>query len=174
MENKFLKKYQFKRKLDSNYFRSIDHHFDKVVCYYCLLPLGEGRRIDMTCSPECQKQLDLRSSDGLLRHEIITTQGLICSMCGVNGESLRVALRIYKRSNSDQQYQKRLQELKVPLSRVSRPCNLIDVDHIIPVSKGGGAGIEGDIRANCQPLCLYCHDLKDNKKPLKGRTLDNF
>lgn len=84
----------------------------------------------------------------------------ICQTCGVNVESLFISLRILKKSNS-LEYKNKLKELCIPEHRTGKISRLLDCDHIIPISKGGGAGIPIDYLLNLQAICLHCHHQKN-------------
>jgi 5-methylcytosine-specific restriction endonuclease McrA len=170
-ENPYLSKYKYKRKLDSHYFHLVDTKFpEKNVCYFCLTVQTDDD--NMICKTYCKEQIEFRISHKLIRDEILARDNYTCQQCGVEEKSLHTALEILRKSNKKLWKLKRA-ELKIPDKRVG--C-LLDVDHIIPVTRGGGAGIGGDIRLNLQTLCLYDHFHKDyylngpTAKPPKLKT----
>ncbi len=169
--NPYLEGYRFKRKLDLNYFRLIDQKFPKKnVCYFCLTPkLKNG---SMGCTDHCNQQLEFRKGHKPIRDFILIRDNFTCQLCGVTEESLSKALKILKRTNRHQWKAKR-EELKIPDKRIGL---LMDIDHIIPISEGGGAGMIGNLTFNLRTLCLLCHfhvHQKDKPviaKPSKPKT----
>lgn len=177
--NPFLAKYVYKRKLDHTYFETIDQWFpDKNVCYFCLTYLDSNANIH--CETVCKDQLRLRSEHRAMRNEILIRDNYTCQTCGVSEKLLSKALDILKKANRKLWRLKR-EEIRVPDKRTGI---LLDVDHVIPISQGGGAGMRGDIRTNLRTLCLLCHynthetqdkpvatDLEHSKPKRKNRKI---
>jgi len=171
--NPYLESYKFKRKLDTNYFRLIDQKFpEKNVCYFCLTVEGTDASID--CKIYCKQQLEFRNGHKPIRDAVLERDNFTCQMCGVEERYLSQALKILKKTNK-KLWKLKLEELHIPEKRAG--C-LLDMDHILPVSKGGGAGIDIDIRLNLWILCIFCHFHKDyclngpTVKPAKSKTKD--
>ena len=173
-DNPYLKPYLFKRELDGNYFRLIaKKHPNFVVCYFCLTPKEANGK--MCCSEECNVQLTYRSGHKIIRQVILERDNRTCQICGVREESLVKSLNLLKKV-SKKLWRLKLQELKIPDKRID---NYMDVDHILPISKGGGAGYVGDIRTNLRVVCIYCHFHKtqaendeENFKHSRSKTED--
>ena len=155
-DNPYLEAYKFKRKLGPNYFRLIDQKFpQKNVCLFCLTP--KHKNANIACSEQCKKQLEFRSGHKLMRDTVLARDKFCCQLCGVSEASLAKALNILKKSNRKLWALKR-EELRIPKKRIGI---LLDADHILPISKGGGSGMIGDILTNIWSLCLSCHYFKD-------------
>lgn len=112
------------------------------------------------CSDYCRRQLDIRSSAGLLRITVLERDNLRCQTCGVSSIELYKALKIQKKLDYNR-YFKLLCLLQIQERRTGSPENLLDIDHILACRDGGGAGIEGNLLDNVELICLFCHYIRN-------------
>lgn len=147
----------------------------KKACAWCLTPL-KGRQYKW-CSAPCSQMAwawaNPQKEAGL--HVLLARQNFTCSACDFDYMPYVVDALRYINKNGIQidpstiktQIHERLTKIlkyKVPYDR------LPEVDHILPVSKGGqGIGFE-----NHQALCYTCHKIKtrlDNSGPRAKKTV---
>lgn len=88
----------------------------------------------------------------------------VCALCGVDtrAQAERVAAqfgcsrrtRVPDDLDAERLFLQELERLRIPLSRWRNGLgNLWDMDHVVPVAKGGGScGLD-----NLRTLCLACH-----------------
>jgi 5-methylcytosine-specific restriction endonuclease McrA len=157
--NLAIRLFKHKRILDKSFF--LRHDYSK--CAFCYKELTYPQVF--TCSFNCQQQIDLRSCASLLRKEVLKRDKFFCQACGVNLSSVYKALRIIAKA-LPKELDDVLRRLWIPRDRIGRAP--ADADHILPVSLGGGAGVEGDILDNLQTLCLICHSEKGREDHLNA------
>lgn len=118
----------------------------KNLCRYCNGVVTPPRR--SFCSKECVHEWSIRSSTSYARSCARRRDKGICAICKLDTTKLRKELN---RLPTAERYV-RAAELGIPKHRAYRK-SLWDLDHIIPVSEGGGScGLE-----NLRTLCLPCH-----------------
>lgn len=136
------------------------------------------------CSDECVHEYQIRSNAAYAREEVRKRDGGVCAKCGCDTVALarrlaRLRTRLKQKRNanydysggrtalSDRGYTRRCERvgrwIRIAESRWSAPW---DMDHILPVSEGGGTcGLE-----NLRTLCVPCH--LDETAELRRRLSD--
>jgi 5-methylcytosine-specific restriction endonuclease McrA len=133
------------------------------LCRVCLQPVGTGRRT--TCSAECADRLRVLCFWNVQRRRAEKRDQGVCQMCGFDMWRVR---RIVRSSLPVHQ----------PWGRYSGPCEHVmdracikwlqdrigswtpEIDHIVPVCRGGGVRPDmtvAEVLANLRTLCHDCH-----------------
>ena len=162
--------FNYKRLLGTEFFARIPEKGMNgyKLCYFCNKQEVYNPK-SFACSIECQYELDIRTNWGFARDEVFKRDKGICQICKLDCDILKDILL-----NCDSKQRTRIfDKLDVPKKR--RKHRLWDIDHIKPVSSGGGgknAGLD-----NLRTLCIWCHQevtLEYNKKRNKElRRLEN-
>lgn len=148
------------------------------LCRWCQKEVPPKRKT--VCSSECENELNIRTSSSYARRQVRKRDKHVCSNCGVNTDRLRKVIiklcdRFYIRQTGKEPYnthevRKKYEKqfdgfLKYFLDKYKwfkYSGHLWEMDHIVPVYKGGGScGLD-----NLTTLCLGCHKEK-TKKDLK-------
>lgn len=128
------------------------------LCRYCSAIVQPPRRT--FCSAVCVHEWKIRSHSGYARGCVRKRDRSICQLCK------RDCLALRKKLNT-MPGPERMEEaarLGIPKHRAYRK-SLWDVDHIIPVSEGGGScGLE-----NLQTLCWKCHQEKTKQDAIRRK-----
>ena len=120
-------------------------------CRWCGKGVKPPRRT--LCSPECAKEIRIRSCHKFMKQEVYKRDKGICKICNVDTKVIaRKALNLELEEKKIF-----LQNYNIPLSRKiwkrKFGGGLWDADHILPVKNGGGCcGLE-----NLRTLCISCH-----------------
>ena len=115
------------------------------LCRYCHKDVLPPRRT--LCSKECAHQWNIITNWNYAKKAVYYRDHGICAVCKM--DCIKV-LRDLKKLPKDQRF-KQAELLGIPLKMMGR--KLYDVDHIVPVYKGGGcANLSG-----LQTLCWKCH-----------------
>ena len=139
--------------LEKNKFRRFCNSYmmpkpEKGHCKWCGGKLPQQQRV--WCCDECQNEAYIRF--GYLREVWLRDKG-ICAICGIDTSWLQSCVKEIK------EIQRRFRH--VPFSQFKKDLGpwfthnrcLYEMDHILPVSRGGGlCGLE-----NYRTLCLRCH-----------------
>ena len=121
-------------------------------CRWCDGPVAPPRRT--FCSAACVHEHKLRSIPNYMRGCVYRRDRGICGICGVSTVLVGRAIRAAE-TKAEEQRLRRL--FGVPPKRKlwcrKNGGAVFDVDHIVPVAKGGGlAGLD-----NLRTLCPSCH-----------------
>jgi hypothetical protein len=133
--------------------RKRDGRADWKICLWCG-SLCEGH-LKKWCSNNCALEWAIRRSPGIARAEVRKRDHGVCSDCGLATESLENWLREARPNRGgpafDSWVEMWIQALG--LGPGARARGFWDMDHIQPVSRGGGGcGLE-----NLRTLCIPCH-----------------
>lgn len=167
----------------------------RALCRRCSTEVPRGRRT--FCSDACVHEHSVRSNPGYARRQVNKRDKGVCAVCGLDTEAMKARYwrirRAIERRNpwraADRRfdcYSKWHREIDRRMSRWSRVSGFeIDrrghaweMDHIKPVSEGGGeCGLD-----NLRTLCIRCHKqatrelaARRSKKDLTTRHLQlNF
>lgn len=121
------------------------------LCRYCGEPIPKGRRRTW-CSQECVDQYLVRSGI-TLRSQVRKRDRGVCSACGLDCIAFKDTLQDWWRSVKEHHYRLASEALfQLGLLRFLHRDSW-EIDHIVPVSDGGGAC---DL-ANLRTLCWRCH-----------------
>lgn len=147
---------------------------EEKLCRYCGLDVKRlSTRRSTFCSPECVHEFLIRSDSGYIREQVYKRDKGICTHCGLNCSTF---FATFKRYIQQIPYSKRAEEAElyfqskgVPFYKSWRNRRTFwDIDHILPVEKGGGqCGME-----NLQLLCVNCHLKKTIEERRKHETTD--
>ncbi|XP_036742539.2 DNA annealing helicase and endonuclease ZRANB3 isoform X2 [Manis pentadactyla] len=110
------------------------------------------------CSLKCQEEFWIRSNNGYLRAKVFEIEHGVCQLCNLNAQELFLCMR-----DAPKTQRKNLLDIawtsKLPLEQLNemirnpREGHFWQVDHIRPVSSGGGqCSLD-----NLQTLCTICH-----------------
>jgi 5-methylcytosine-specific restriction endonuclease McrA len=118
----------------------VDRRKERGKCRWCAAEVPKGRFT--FCGDACVHEWKLRTDPGYLRAEVFARDRGVCSLCGLDTETLRGEKR-----KLDYAARRRFEK------EWGTRRHLWDADHILPVSAGGGeCGL-----ANMRTLCLKCH-----------------
>lgn len=136
------------------------------LCRWCgqdVKRLNKHRRT--FCSDECVHEFSIRSSSSYIRQYIAKRDNYICQICGLDCKGF---LRQLKREVNDRmvglphsEWRLRRKEFETAYFaehgmewvNTDNRSTFYDIDHIVPVVKGGGQCGEENLRT----VCLGCH-----------------
>lgn len=133
------------------------------LCRYCKQDVKrfDSRRRTF-CSDACVHEWKIRSNPAYAREQVWLRDHGICTLCHLDTEKLIHDLRLATRGffGPDRFYAEEMYFQQLGLEPInflkSRRQTLWEMDHIVPVSAGGGeCGLEG-----LRTLCLWCHRKK--------------
>lgn len=116
------------------------------------------------CSDVCVHEWKIRTSPGYARAQVEARDHCICSECGIDTEEARLFARRVRhrllelharqvRPFADGDCLARLEAIRIPGWPADLTRSAWAMDHIVPVSEGGGsAGLD-----NLQSICIWCH-----------------
>ena len=122
-----------------------------TCCRWCGKGVKPPRRT--MCSPECAKEIRIRSNHKFMKQEVYKRDKGICSICKVDTKIIaKNALKLDLKEKTTY-----LENYNISSSRKiwkrKFGGGLWDADHILPVKDGGGCcGLE-----NLRTLCISCH-----------------
>lgn len=120
------------------------------LCRFCEIEVPKGRHT--FCSQLCVEEWSVRSNTHFMRRKVFERDRGVCACCGLDANGWLEFVMRQPHSARD--------VLRDAL-RINNRITFWDVDHILPVSHGGGeCGLE-----NLQTLCIWCH----RKKSLRDR-----
>lgn len=128
----------------------------KPLCRWCKEPVPKGSR--SWCSTKCVDEYRVRAWPGHARKLVKKRDKGMCGLCGLRTIEMWHAFHeaLWKLPNRWAEEDRIALALKMGLAeRFGRQASSTwwHMDHIIPVSEGGGAcGLE-----NLRTLCLECH-----------------
>ena len=129
----------------------------KGHCTWCDKPVPTGSRV--YCSAACSDEVYVRCHPSTARYLVRKRDKKICVACGLDTKTLA---RGKHKDKTRDEYRAMVGELGFPIFPWGR-YSFWDMDHVIPVTEGGGmCGLEG-----LQTLCVPCH--KKETKELAGR-----
>lgn len=122
-----------------------------TCCRWCGKGVKPPRRT--MCSPECAREISIRSNHKFMKTEVYKRDKGICAICKV--DTRIIAKNALKLNLEDRELY--LINFDIPMSRKiwkrKFGGGLWDADHILPVNKGGGCcGLD-----NLRTLCIPCH-----------------
>lgn len=122
-----------------------------TCCRWCGKGVKPPRRT--MCSPECAREIRIRSSHKFMKQEVYKRDRGICAICKVDTKT--IAKNALKLNLEDRELY--LLNYDIPMSRKiwkrKFGGGLWDADHILPVKNGGGCcGLD-----NLRTLCIPCH-----------------
>ena len=122
-----------------------------TCCRWCGKGVKPPRRT--MCSPECAREIRIRTCHKFMKQEVYKRDKGICAICKV--DTTTIARNALKLNLEDRELY--LINFDIPMSRKiwkrKFGGGLWDADHILPVSKGGGCcGLD-----NLRTLCIPCH-----------------
>ena len=130
---------------------------EKGYCTWCDKLLPKGKRA--YCSSACSDEVYVRCHPGSARHFVRLRDKKVCAACGFDTKTLT---QWKHKDKTPAEYKAMVEELGFP-NRPWGRYSFWDMDHVIPVTEGGGmCGLEG-----LQTLCVPCH--KAETKELAGR-----
>jgi len=123
----------------------------RALCRQCQTEVAPPRRT--FCSQACVDTWMVRTGSRVALHVRRRDRG-ICAICRVDCEALRRELKRLRTTHPLASRKQAVEEFRVqhgiPRHRQGR---LWDIDHIVPVSEGGG----DSTLANLRTVCLRCH-----------------
>lgn len=124
------------------------------TCRWCRQPVTDSRR-KTWCSKACVDEYRSHSANGQRRSVFKRDLG-ICAGCGRDCEALfnKVRLRIQRHDPGATALRRILLLLHLQLTSWYWPRSFWEVDHILPVSEGGGGACG---LTNLRTLCVPCH-----------------
>lgn len=108
------------------------------------------------CSKECVHEWKIRSNITYLRKVIVKRDKGICALCKINCLQICRGFKRPLRGETREQWKRRVAATRRKYGIPKHRMTAYDVDHIVPVVEGGGAGIK-DLLSNLRILCLKCH-----------------
>lgn len=115
-----------------------------LYCTWCSKPIGPETR-GVFCCEACKHEYKIRTSHRYAREQVFKRDGGVCGLCGLD----TVALILRLNGKEGDQLEAEIESLGIPKHRRT----LWDMDHIVPVSQGGGTcGLN-----NYRTLCIWCH-----------------
>jgi 5-methylcytosine-specific restriction enzyme A len=138
------------------------------LCRWCQSPVPRSRM--SYCSKACLKEVDIRTSAGMLRYHVKQRDQGVCAACGLDTQRLKRILDHARRSlyellrgigSTDGcwfPYEARAVDSVLRQMGFNSDKTLWEADHIIEVSAGGDSNL-----ANVQTLCVPCHKAKTKK-----------
>lgn len=122
-----------------------------TCCRWCGKGVEPPRRT--MCSPECAREIRIRSSHKFMKQEVYKRDKGICAICKVDTKI--ISKNALKLNLEDRELY--LLNYDIPMSRKiwkrKFGGGLWDADHILPVKNGGGCcGLD-----NLRTLCIPCH-----------------
>ncbi len=124
----------------------------KHICRWCMGKVSPPRRT--FCSAECVHEYTLRTNWTYCKRFVAKRDKYICQICRINCKELKKVLSAMpKRTAAAEADRMGISQHRLQGAR------LYDIDHITPVSEGGGlCGPE-----NLRLLCIPCHLKETNK-----------
>lgn len=107
------------------------------------------------CSDDCVHEYRLRSDVKYLRSYVFARDKGVCAACGL--DTLVTSQELSRLTEGLRK--SRCLALGFPWHRGKPGGSLWDVDHVLPVSEGGGPD-QREYLSNLQTLCVPCHKLK--------------
>ena len=135
-----------------NVFRTRKQPDGSYLCSVCGKPLtGGGRRY---CSDACTDIAYIATNPSWARAKVYDRDKGICAKCGVDTERLENVLRWAGSSDTDDDRHEMWRFITALKKKMGfTMLHMWEMDHILPVSEGGGlCGLE-----NLQTLCIPCH-----------------
>ncbi|KAM9085295.1 DNA annealing helicase and endonuclease ZRANB3 isoform 2-T2 [Megaptera novaeangliae] len=146
------------------YLQAVDNE-GNPLCLRCQQPTCQSKQEHKAnawdswfCSLKCQEEFWIRSNNSYLRAKVFEIEHGVCQLCNLNAQELFLHLRDAPKSQ-----RKNLLDItwtsKLPLEQLNEMIrnpgegHFWQVDHIKPVSGGGGQCSLG----NLQTLCTVCH-----------------
>ncbi|XP_036714613.1 DNA annealing helicase and endonuclease ZRANB3 isoform X1 [Balaenoptera musculus] len=146
------------------YLQAVDNE-GNPLCLRCQQPTFQSKQEHKAnawdsrfCSLKCQEEFWIRSNNSYLRAKVFEIEHGVCQLCNLNAQELFLHLRDAPKSQ-----RKNLLDItwtsKLPLEQLNEMIrnpvegHFWQVDHIKPVSGGGGQCSLG----NLQTLCTVCH-----------------
>ncbi|XP_057407824.1 DNA annealing helicase and endonuclease ZRANB3 isoform X2 [Balaenoptera acutorostrata] len=146
------------------YLQAVDNE-GNPLCLRCQQPTCQSKQEHKAnswdsrfCSLKCQEEFCIRSNNSYLRAKVFEIEHGVCQLCNLNAQELFLHLRDAPKSQ-----RKNLLDItwtsKLPLEQLNEMIrnpvegHFWQVDHIKPVSGGGGQCSLG----NLQTLCTVCH-----------------
>lgn len=129
------------------------------LCRICEGTIPSPRRT--FCSEQCVHEYNLRANGSYAREQVFKRDRGICTKCGLDTEELRSLLYKIRVQKGEQVYKQLLNYYKEQYGwSFDLEKHFYEVDHKIPVFKGGGScGLD-----NLQTLCVPCHRKKSMKE----------
>lgn len=132
----------------------------KLLCRVCGTEVS-GRRITF-CGQPCVEAWSIRHSPGFARRCVRKRDKSVCQFCGLDCIDFKKRMRALFQAVRDRAWRKSM--LRV-IGLKHLPSTFWEMDHIIPVSEGGGScGLE-----NLRTLCLWCHRGETRKLTVRLR-----
>ncbi|KAK2497746.1 hypothetical protein MC885_009988 [Smutsia gigantea] len=146
------------------YLQAVDNE-GNALCLLCQQPTCQTKQEckvstwdSRFCSLKCQEEFWIRSNNGYLRAKVFEIEHGVCRLCNLNAQELFLCMR-----DAPKTHRKNLLDItwtsKLPLEQLNemirnpREGHFWQVDHIRPVSSGGGqCSLD-----NLQTLCTICH-----------------
>lgn len=149
------------------------------LCCYCGAELknanGTWRRGNCRyCSDECSSQVYIRTDPSFARYRVRDRDKGVCAECGLDTDRIRRLLGLrwpFVPDRPSRVGRPMLWRIEVRISKAIRDSltaagyvkgsssHLWEMDHIVPVSEGGGlCGLDG-----YRTLCHKCHSAETNK-----------
>ncbi|XP_060034017.1 DNA annealing helicase and endonuclease ZRANB3 isoform X2 [Erinaceus europaeus] len=146
------------------YLQAVDRE-GNPLCLHCQQPVCQAKREPKAngwdsrfCSLQCQEEFWIRSNNSYLRAKVFEIEHGVCQQCHLNAQELFLRLRdapkSQRKSLLDTTWTSKLSlEQLNEMIRNPGEGHFWQVDHIKPVSSGGGqCSLD-----NLQTLCTLCH-----------------
>ncbi len=121
-------------------------------CNWCGRSLPKFKR--SFCSNHCVHSWSVRTSSSYARSCVLKRDGWVCALCGLDIKKFEKELK----AKFPRKTKKRTEFLK-SLGFPGKKTSIAEIDHLIPVVKGGG---ECDL-SNLRVLCSKCHKQCSNE-----------
>lgn len=136
----------------------------KKLCCYCGKPLPYGKR--RYCSPTCESEVWVRCSPNYARRMVQRRDQGVCALCYIDTKTIEDMFWMVRKVWSGEKRKQARNAVQKCTGFISE-YELWQVDHIQPVSKGGGlCGLE-----NLRTLCTKCHKRETAKLAQKRAYL---